>query len=160
MTAPLRRLLSCVFWRLALAAGLELHAEPIPLKSAVATFHSRDVTELARVIDGIAIGPGRWSVAPQIDKPQAMIFRCSRPVEAAELDVTLYFLSGKPNLSIAEFSLSYTTDAEPSLEGNWKPLEIQRFTAEVATLQRTEQGHLRAAMLADIMTGKIPDDTY
>jgi len=155
----LRRFLSCVSC-LVLATGSDLHAEPIPLESAEATFHSRDPGELARVIDGIAIGPEGWSVAPNLDKPQAMIFRCARPVESPELDVTLYFLSGKPNLSIAEFSLSYTTDEEPSLEGNWKPLEIQRFTAEVATLQRTDQGHLRAAMLDDIMTGKIPDDTY
>jgi hypothetical protein len=159
MIAPLRRFSSCVSC-LVLAAGSELRAEPIPLKSAEATFHGRDSVELARVIDGIAIGPEGWSVAPNLDKPQAMIFRCARPVETPELDVTLYFLSGRPNNSIAEFSLSYTTDAEPSLEGNWKPLEIQRFTAEVATLQRTDQGHLRAAMLDDVMTGKIPDDTY
>jgi signal transduction histidine kinase len=159
MTAPLRRFLPCIFI-LALATGLELRAEPIPLKSAEATFHSRDPDELARVIDGIPIGPEGWSVAPNLEKPQAIIFRSARQVEATELDVTLYFLSGKPNLSIAEFSLSYTTDAEPSLDGNWKPLEIRRFTAEVATLQRTEQGHLRAAMLPDIMTGEIPDDTY
>lgn len=160
MTAPLRRSLVRAVCFLALAGGAELHAEPIPLKSAEATFHSRDPGELARVIDGVPVGPEGWSVAPNLDKPQAMIFRCARPVEATELDVTLYFLSGRPNNSIAEFSLSYTTDAEPSLEGNWKPLEIRRFTAEVATLQRTEQGHLRAAKLADVMTGKIPDDTY
>ena len=159
MAAPLRRFLSYVSF-LALAAGSALHAEPIPLKSAEATFHSRDVSELARVIDGIPIGPEGWSVAPNLDRPQAMIFRCARPVEAAELDVTLYFLSGKPNLSIAEFSLSYTTDSEPSLEGNWKPLEIQRFTAEVATLKRTSHGHLGAVFLENVMSGRIPDDTY
>jgi signal transduction histidine kinase len=145
---------------LALAAGSGLHAEPILLKSAEATFHSRDPSELMRVIDGVPIGPEGWSVAPNLDQPQAMIFRCAEPVEVAELDVTLYFLSGRPNNSIAEFSLSYTTDEEPSLEGNWKPLKILRFTAEVATLQRTDQGHLRAAMLPNVMTGKIPDDIY
>lgn len=144
----------------AVTGAFTVRAEPIVFKSAEATFHSRNPGELAKVIDGVPIGPEGWSVAPQLDKPQAMIFRCARPVEATELDITLYFLSGRPNLSIAEFSLSYTTDAEPSLEGNWKPLEIQRFTAEVATLQRTYQGHLHAAMLPDIMTGKIPDDTY
>lgn len=159
MTATLRRFVTRVSF-LALAVGSAIHAEPIPLKSAEATFHSRDVTELARVIDGIPIGPEGWSVAPRLDKPQALIVRCVRPVEAAELDVTLYFLSGRPLNSIAEFSLSYTTDAEPSLEGNWKPLEIQRFTAEVTTLQRTAEGHLRATRMNDEITGKIPDDTY
>lgn len=34
--------------------------------------------------------------------------------------------------------LDYTIDAEPSLKGNWTPLDIQRFTAEVASLQRTK----------------------
>jgi signal transduction histidine kinase len=72
----------------------------------------------------------------------------------------LFFLSGRPNNSIAEFALDYITDAEPSLQGNWRPLEIQRFTAEVATLQRTTNGHLRAALLPDEITGIIPDDTY
>ncbi len=160
MIAPLRRFLSRVIPCLALAAGSDLYAEPILLKSAEATFHSRDPGELAKVIDGVPIGPEGWSVAPNLDKPQAMIFRCARPVEAAELDVTLFFLSGIPNCAIAEFSLSYTTDAVPSIHGNWKPLEIQRFTAEVATLQRTNQGHLRVAPFEGQMTGKIPDETY
>lgn len=51
------------------------------------------------------------------------------PIGAAELDVALFFLSGRPNNSIAEFALDYTTDPEPPLEGTWQPLEIQRFSA-------------------------------
>lgn len=126
-------------------AGLHA-AEPIPLTRAEATFHAGGAEELAQVVDGVEAGPHGWSVAPKNSEPQALIVRCAQLVEAAELDITLFFLSGRPNNSIAEFALDYTTDAEPSLKGNWKPLEIQRFTAEVATLQRTTNG-LRVAPL-------------
>jgi len=135
-------------------------AEPISLSRAEATFHAGGPDELAHAIDGVEAGPHGWSVTPRISESQALVVRCAQPVGAAELDITLFFLSGRPNNSIAEFALDYTTDAEPSLKGNWKPLEIQRFTAEVATLQRTTNGHLRAALLPDEITGIIPDDTY
>ena len=135
-------------------------AEPIPLNHIEATFHGSTSNDLACVIDGVEAGPRGWSVSPKLAAPQAVVIRCAQPVEASELDFTLFFLSGRPNNSIAEFALSYTTDAEPSLNGDWKPLEIQRFTAEVATLQRTGDGHLRAALLPDEITGAIPDDTY
>jgi hypothetical protein len=137
-----------------------LAVEPIPLSRAEATFKAGDAAELAYVIDGVAAGPCGWSVCPRLSEPQAMVVRCAQPVEAAELDITLFFHSGRPNNAIAEFALSYTTDAEPSLKGDWKPFEIQRFTAEVATLQRTTNGHLRAALLPDEITGLIPDDTH
>lgn len=144
---------------LATAIGLRA-AEPIPLNHAEATFHAGTAEDLACVIDGVQAGPRGWSVMPKITEPQALVVRCAQPVEAAELDITLFFLSGRPNNSIAEFALSYTTDAEPALNGNWKPLEIQRFSAEVGTLQRTSEGHLLAALMPDEVTGIIPDDTY
>ncbi|TAE77797.1 MAG: sensor histidine kinase [Verrucomicrobia bacterium] len=143
-----------------MAGTLRLRAESIPLVSAEASFHGGDVADLASVIDGVAAGPRGWFVAPRIGDPHAMIFRPARPVEAAELEISLFFLSGRPNNSIAEFALSFTTDPEPSQEGNWQPLEIQRFTTEVANLRRVDGGHLRADPLADVMSGVIPDDTY
>ena len=81
-------------------------------------------------------------------------------MEAAELDVALFFMAGRPLHTIAEFALSYTTDPEPSLGGNWKPLEVQRFNAEVTTLRRTEDGHLRSDPLPLLVTGIIPGDVY
>jgi signal transduction histidine kinase len=137
-----------------------LRADPVPLVSARASFHGGEPEDLAHVIDGVAAGPRGWFVAPRIGEPHAMIFRPARPVEAAELEVSLFFLSGRPNNSIAEFALSFTTDPEPSPEGNWQPLEIQRFAAEVANLRRVAGGHLRADPLDDVMSGVIPDDTY
>lgn len=135
-------------------------AEPILLSHAEATFHAGDPDELDYVINGIEAEPHGWSVIPKLSEPQALIVRCAQPVQAAELDFTLFFRSGRPNNSIAEFALSYTTDTQPSLNGKWEPLDVQRFTAEVATLQRAEHGHLRAAYLPEVMTGVVPDDTY
>ena len=134
--------------------------EPILLDQARATLHVGAPAELDRVINGIDAEAHGWSVTPRLSEPHALVVRCAKPVRAAALDFTLSFRSGRPNSSILELALSYTTDAEPSLSGNWAPLEIQRFTAEVVTLQRTERGHLRASYVPAVMTGVVPDDTY
>lgn len=144
---------------LASAARL-LAGERIVFDRAHATFHAGADGGLACVFDGIPTGPQGWSVAPRIDRAHALVLHAAQPVEAHELDLALYFLCGRPNNAIAEFALTYTTDDAPSLGGNWLPLEIQRFGAEVATLKRTEDGHLRADVLPDEVTGLIPDDTY
>jgi len=137
-----------------------LAMEPIPLVRPEATFFAGRPADFARVVDGLEVGPQGWSVAPKVHEPQALVVRCARPVEAAELDVTLFFMAGRPLHTIAEFALSYTTDSEPSLSGNWKPLEVQRFNAEVTTLRRTKDGRLRSDPLPDLVTGTIPDDVY
>jgi signal transduction histidine kinase len=134
--------------------------EPILLTRPEATFHSGVSGSLETVIDGVDTGPQGWSVAPKVHEPQALVVRCARPVEAAELDVTLFFMAGRPMNTIAEFALSYTTDPEPSLSGNWKLLEIVKFNAQVTTLRRTEDGHLRSDPLPFYVTGMIPDDVY
>jgi signal transduction histidine kinase len=62
--------------------------------------------------------------------------------------------------AIADFALSYTTDAEPTLAGNWQALEIQRFSAEVITLRRAGPGRLTSDPPPNRMTGTVPDDVY
>ena len=89
--------------------------EPLKLIDPQATFHSGTSADFAQVIDGVEFGPQGWSQAPKSYEPQSLVVRCERPVEAAELDVTLFFLAGRPLNALAEFSLSYTTDAEPLL---------------------------------------------
>ena len=147
-------------WVILLAATAARAAEPIPLIRPEATFFAGSPDDFARVVDGVETGPQGWSVAPKVHEPQALVVRCARPVEAAELDVTLFFLAGRPMNTIAEFALSYTTDPEPSLNGNWKPLEVVKFNAQVTTLRRTEDGHLRSDPLPFQVTGMIPDDIY
>ena len=145
---------------LAFAAGSLLLAEPVRLVRPEATVHAGSADELACVIDGVAAGPRGWSPSPKVSEPQALVVRCERPVEADELDIALFFLAGRPLNAIADCALSYTTDAEPSLAGNWQPLEILRFNAEVNTLRRGGPGRLVSDPLPRAMTGTIPDDVY
>ncbi len=139
----------------------DVHAiEPIPLTRPEATFHSVAHGVLASVVDGVETGPHGWSVSPNVSENQSLVIRCDRPVEAAELDISMYFMSGRPLSSIAEFSLSYTTDQVPSLTGNWRPLDVQRFNAEVANLRRTSNGRLTSEPMERMWTGNVRDDVY
>jgi hypothetical protein len=144
---------------LLVACGM-LAAEPIRFSSAEATFHRGDEAEFLKVIDGVEFGPEGWSPAPRTREPHALVVRCARPVEAAELDVTLFFLAGRPWNPMAEFSLSFTTEPEPSLQGNWQPLEITRIAAEVSTLRRVPGGRLRMDFTELSATGNDPDEVF
>jgi len=137
-----------------------LAAEPLRFSAAEATFHRGDKAEFLKVIDGVPEGPSGWSPAPKVSDPQALVVRCERPVEADELDIALFFLAGRPLNAIADFALSFTTDAEPSLAGNWQPLEILRFGAQVTSLRRAGPGRLVSELPRRLMTGTIPDDVY
>jgi signal transduction histidine kinase len=137
-----------------------LNAEPLRLTRPEATFHAGAADELAFVVDGVAAGPRGWSPAPKVSEPQALVVRCERPVEANELEINLFFLAGRPWNALAEFSLSFTTDSQPSLRGNWQPLEINRFAAEVGTLRRTDGGRLHLDFFERKATGNQPDDVY
>ena len=137
-----------------------LPAEPLRFASAEATFHRGDEKEFLKVIDGVEAGPGGWSPAPKAYEPHALVVRCERPVEVAELDITLFFLAGRPLNALAEFSLAFTTDEVPSLSGNWQPLEILRFAADVNTLRRTPEGSLRVESFPAEVTGNQRDDVY
>jgi len=108
---------------LSLLAVRSLPAEPIHLVRPEATVHAGTADDLACVIDGVTTGPRGWSPAPKVAEPQALVVRCERPVEADELDIELFFLAGRPLNAIADFALSYTTAGEPSLAGNWQPLD-------------------------------------
>jgi signal transduction histidine kinase len=137
-----------------------LAAEPIRFSSAEATFHRGDRAEFLKVIDGIPEGPSGWSPAPKVSDPHALVVRCERVVEADELDIDLFFLAGRPWNALAEFSLSFSTDPEPSLQGNWQPLEITRYAAEVGTLRRTVGGGLHLDFFSFNQVGNQPDDGY
>lgn len=137
-----------------------MFADALRFKSAEATFHSGDEQEFATVIDGVEFGPQGWSTAPRAFEPQSLVVRCAQPVKADELDVSLFFLAGRPWNAMAEFSLSYTTDPTPSLQGNWHALEISRFSSDVHTLRRTDHGRLHMAFFEAYVTGNVADDVY
>lgn len=134
--------------------------DPIPFTRPEATSHVGSERNLESVVDGVETGPAGWAVEPMLSDTQSLVVQCVRPVEAAELDFGLFFMAGRPFSTIAEFSLSYTTDEVPSLEGNWTPLDVQRFSAEVNTLRRAENGRLRADQVQRVWTGNVRDEVY
>lgn len=137
-----------------------LNAEQIRLIQPQASFHAGSADDFACVVDGVPEGPRGWSPAPKVSEPQALVLRCERPVEADELDIDMFFLAGRPWNALAEFSLSFTTDAEPSLQGNWQLLEISRFAADVNNLRRTPEGKLHLDFFTLNYVGNQPDDVY
>ncbi len=143
-----------------LAASSLLSAEPLRLTSAESTYYSGTEDDFGRVIDGVEYGPQGWSVEGRTSDSQSLIVACARPVEAPELDISLFFLAGKPFNPLAEFTLSFTTDQKPSLQGKWLPLEILRFNSQATTLQRVGSTRLRSSPIPYNVNGGVPDEIY
>ena len=140
-----------------------VRAGPVPIESVVTTFHGGTDEELRECIDGADVGRHGWFVTPHTDQPQAAIFRTSGPVGAAAMDITLCFLSGRPNNYFADFAISATTDPKPSLESKWERLVPTRLDATGPVLTLQADDHLRAEGSANdsvfqltVQTGKTP----
>lgn len=133
-------------------------AEPLALATPQATYFAGGIANLASVVDGVETGPSGWSVAGCTTEPQSLVLRGLRPVKAEELDLSFFFLAGKPFNPLAEFTLSFTTDEKPSLKGNWRPLEILRFNSQARTLERINSSGLRAARIGVNVNGGVPDE--
>ncbi|TAE90663.1 MAG: hypothetical protein EAZ81_09200 [Verrucomicrobia bacterium] len=140
--------------------GRAAATEPLTLIRPQASFFSGSDASFARVVDGIAAGPEGWSVTGKQEEAQSLVVTCARPVEAAELDISLFFLAGRPFNYLAEFHLAFTTDETPSLQSTWRPLEILRFSSEAATLQRIGSSALRASKIFYNVNGSVPDEIY
>ena len=93
---------SCIVALTTLIGVWKVGAAIVQFSSVETTFHAGAALDLTRTIDGIEASPTGWSVAPQIDRHQAAVFRVSRPlVDADFINITLYFFSGQPRSSIA-----------------------------------------------------------
>ena len=132
-------------WVRALLLGAEvLRAAPLEFKSAEATFCSGDPkrSSLPKVIDGIDAGKSGWSVSPQVTRNQAVCFPLKQAVSAGRLRITLLFLSGIYNAHFNEFSLSVTSDPEPSLDSLWEPLSPWQAYSTGTHLEAGVSSHL------------------
>lgn len=137
-----------------------LFATPVVFEKVEATYFWGDREDLAKTIDGIDASGRGWSVARQTDRPQAAIFTAAAPFKADLVLLTLCFQSGRPYGSMAEFSLSFTSDDHPSLQGNWRPLTIISQSATSGSLTLTPEGRIRAGEVLAVTTGSIPDNNY
>jgi signal transduction histidine kinase len=160
LSAPMKSSLQRVLcWLLCWSAG-GLSASPVVFDKVEATYFWGDAEDLAKTIDGIDASGRGWSVARRTDQPQAAIFRSAAPLKDDLLLLTLCFQSGRPYGSMAEFSLSFTSDEQPSLEGNWQPLTIVNQSATNGSLTLLPNGRLRAEEVVAVTTGRIPDNNY
>jgi signal transduction histidine kinase len=141
-------------------ARAALGASSVAFDAVEVTYFQGTREDLARTIDGIDASGRGWSVSPRIDQPQSVVFRTAAPVSANVILLTLCFQSGRPNGSIAECALCFTSDPLPSLTGNWRPLPIVNQSATTGSLTLTADQRLRAGEVVAVTTGRIPDNNY
>jgi signal transduction histidine kinase len=132
----------------------------VAFREVMATAHAGTGEDLKRTIDGWEASPRGWSVEPHYAQAQAAIFIAGKPIEADLLNLTMFFMSGRPNASFAYFSLSYTTDAQPGFQGAWHDLPMLNFGATASNLRRGPGNRLIADELPQMLTGRIPDNLY
>jgi signal transduction histidine kinase len=141
-------------------SGGALTASPVVFDKVEATYFSGNPEDLAKTIDGVDASGRGWSVAPRTHQPQAVFFKTAAPLKADLVLLSLSFQSGRPYGSMAEFSLSFTGDDQPSLNGNWQPLTIVSQSATTGSLILMPNGRLRAEEVVAVTTGRIPDNNY
>jgi signal transduction histidine kinase len=156
----MKSLIHRVFVWLLFWSGGTLLAFQVDFDKVEATYFWGDSEDLAKTIDGIDASGRGWSVARQTDQPQAAIFKTAAPFTADLVLLTLCFQSGRPYGSMAEFSLSFTSDDQPSLKGNWRPLTIINQSATIGSLTVTPDGRIHAEEVVAVTTGSIPDNNY
>jgi signal transduction histidine kinase len=132
----------------------------VTFREVMATYHAGSEADLNRTIDGLESSPKGWSLEPKFEQAQAVIFVAETPIEADLLNLTMFFMSGRPNASFANFSISYTTDAHPDFQSTWHDLPILNFGATTSNLQRGPGNSLIADEAIQEITGTIPDNLY
>jgi signal transduction histidine kinase len=114
---------------------------------------------LVEAVDGIETQGNGW-VVPQAT-PQKGVFRCVPPMEAGRIRTALVFESGQKDAFFCEFSISATTDPNPSLAGHWQSVFPISFNAEKGWLQRAYP-HLEfldhPSRTKVFLSGVLPDD--
>ncbi len=125
-------------WLLAIGAlcwpGPILFAASLRFTGVETTYHSETDADVAKTIDGIDANPSGWAVHGKSNEPQAAVFRCENPVRGRRIRLSLCFLSGFPDAHFNEFSISATTDENPSLNSQWDPLTPRWYYSTGTTL--------------------------
>jgi len=139
-----QRFLPCLIV-LTLGLLLPASASPVRFSAVETTYHSDTDADVAKTIDGIDASSTGWSVDGAPVEPQAAAFRCESAVHGGRIRLSLCFLSGYPGAHFNEFAISTTTDANPSLSGNWEKLVPRWFYSTGTTLSLAADGHLRSS---------------
>lgn len=150
-------------WRralLLLGFPVQLMAAPVSFKSVQATFHGGSPEALLKTIDGKDASPDGWCVTPKFEQMQSILFVAETAVDVDLLNLTMFFMSGSPNASFADFSVHYTIDPDPGFDSVWEDLPILNYGATYYQLGRGQGTRLLAAEEPAFTTGTIPDNLY
>ena len=149
-------------WLLGLVglSAISSDAAPVVFKSVLATHSGGGTEALQKTIDGSDVSPDGWCLASHYAEPQSAVFIAAEPIDADLLNLTMFFMSGRPNASFAHFSVAYTIDPNPSLESLWEDLPILNFGATYYQLEKGQGNRLLAAEEPAFRTGTIPDNLY
>lgn len=150
------------WWSVLLLLGIpvQLMAAPVNFKSVQATFHGDTPEALLKTIDGQDASPDGWCVTPKFEQMQSILFVAETLVDVDLLNLTLFFMSGRPNASFADFSVHYTADPNPCFDSVWEDLPILNYGATYYQLGKGQGNRLLAAEEPAFRTGTIPDNLY
>jgi signal transduction histidine kinase len=151
----LAMLLLCMAWKQNANA-----LTSVKFREIITSYHAGSIEDVKLTIDGREASPKGWSVAPNFAEPQSAIFVADKPIKADLLNLTMFFMSGRPNSSFAHFSVRYTTDDKPCFTSEWHALPILNFGATASKLSRGQDDHLMAEEVSVILTGRIPDNLF
>ncbi|MFO1529924.1 MAG: hypothetical protein U1F77_09405 [Kiritimatiellia bacterium] len=150
-------------------------AAPVQFTSVRASSAAGGDSALRLTIDGVESSARGWSLRPEHSlisagegrnlgpdslKRQEILFIPSAPVEAGRLEFSLFFLCGAADKALAQFSLSATTDPQPSFASDWQRLNIERFTATNTSLEQVSENQLRAVGKPPAAPGAVRDPVY
>lgn len=147
-------------WVLLLGIAMQMVAAPVPFKAVQATFHGGAAEALLKTIDGKDASADGWCVTPKFNQKQSILFVAEAPVDVDLLNLTMFFMSGRPNASFADFSVHFTTDPDPSFDSVWEDLPILNYGATYLRLGKGQGSRLLAAEEPNFPTGTIPDNMY
>lgn len=140
--------------------GVSMARTEVKFRDVMTSYHAGTREEVLLTIDGREASPKGWSVAPNFGEMQTAIFVAEKPIVADLLNVTMFFMSGRPNSSCAHFSLSYTTDPAPDFESEWSAMPVLNFGAPASNLKRAPDHRFLEEEVEGKITGGIPDNLF
>jgi signal transduction histidine kinase len=132
----------------------------VNFREVLTTYHAGTEEDLKRTIDGLEGSPKGWSVEPKFGETHTAIFVAEKPIEADLLNLTMFFMSGRPHASFASFSVRFTTDAQPGFESEWHDLPILNCGATAFDLYLDKGKVLLTKEVSLAVTGNFPDNLY
>lgn len=104
-------------------------------------------------------------MSPHFDRQQSLIVKTVFPIRAPWFDLAICFVSGRAGEYPGDFTISLTSDPNPSLDSNWRLVNPKGALLNDSVTGITKEGHLKPywphAMIGDaIFSLRIPGQGY